>query len=170
MLPPKRFVRRQMRIRQHPTYRHRQLCTIVAIIRNLSKFETIFYRYHGKSPSPEHVDCAMRQDGCFFGALAIGKADTPVAPAISPLPPKASKAQYAYAAPLSRPPYGMAQYASHLGASHTVRCAPSSPNPPARCAFHRITAPSLARPFRVDTPLPRYRKYIDKVSTASVSI
>lgn len=159
-----------MRIRQHPTYRHRQLCTIVAIIRNLSKFETIFYRYHGKSPSPEHVDCAMRQDGCFFGALAIGKADTPVAPAISPLPPKASKAQYAYAAPLSRPPYGMAQYASHLGASHTVRCAPSSPNPPARCAFHRITAPSLARPFRVDTPLPRYRKYIDKVSTASVSI
>ncbi len=33
-----------MRIRQHPTYRHRQLCTIVAIIRNLSKFETIFYR------------------------------------------------------------------------------------------------------------------------------
>lgn len=159
-----------MRIRQHPTYRHRQLCTIVAIIRNLSKFETIFYRLPWQIAIARARRSRDAPRRVLFGALAIGKADTPVAPAISPLPPKASKAQYAYAAPLSRPPYGMAQYASHLGASHTVRCAPSSPNPPARCAFHRITAPSLARPFRVDTPLPRYRKYIDKVSTASVSI
>lgn len=159
-----------MRIRQHPTYRHRQLCTIVAIIRNLSKFETIFYRLPWQIAIARARRSRDAPRRVLFGALAIGKADTPVAPAISLLPPKAARAQYAYAAPLSRPPYGRAQYASHLGASHTVRCAPSLPNRPARCAFHRITASSLARPFRVDTPLPRYRKYIDKVSTASVSI
>lgn len=160
-----------MRIRQHPTYRHRQLCSIVAIIRNLSKFETIFYRL----PWQNVIARARRSRDApkrvlFFVALAIGKADTPVAPAISLLPPKAARAQYAYAAPLSRPPYGRAQYASHLGASHAVRCAPSSPDPPTRCAFHRITAPSLALPIRIDSPLPRYRNYIEKVSTASVSI
>lgn len=73
-----------MRIRQHPTYRHRQLCTIVAIIRNLSKFETIFYRLPWQIAIARARRSRDAPRRVLFGALAIGKADTPVAPAISP--------------------------------------------------------------------------------------
>ena len=67
-----------MRIRQHPTYRHRQLCTIVAIIRNLSKFETIFYRLPWQIAIARARRSRDAPRRVLFGALAIGKADTPV--------------------------------------------------------------------------------------------
>lgn len=57
-----------MRIRQHPTYRHRQLCSIVAIIRNLSKFETIFLSItmaNRHRPSTSIARCA--KTGAFWG-------------------------------------------------------------------------------------------------------
>lgn len=139
-----------MRIRQHPTYRHRQLCTIVAIIRNLSKFETIFYRLPWQIAIARARRSRDAPRRVLFGALAIGKPDTPVAPAISLLPPKAARAQYAYAAPLSRPPYGRAQYASHLGAQSACAVRISSHHCPiARAAHsHRFAIASIPKKYR----------------------
>ena len=160
MLPPKRFVRRQMRIRQHPTYRHRQLCTIVAIICNLSKFETIFYRL----PWQIAIARARRSRDAPRRVLFLWHW-------LSAKPIR----QWLRLSRSCRPrrqelntPTRRRYLARPTGGLNTRRI--WAPNPPALCAFHRITAPSLARPFRIDSPLPRYRKNIDKISTASVSI
>lgn len=128
-----------MRIRQHPTYRHRQLCTIVAIIRNLSKFETIFYRLPWQIAIARARRSRDAPRRVLFGALAI-----------SLLPPKAARAQYAYAAPLSRPPYGRAQYASHLGAQSACAVRISSHHCPiARAAHsHRFAIASIPKKYR----------------------
>ena len=119
-----------MRIRQPPTYRHRQLCTIVAIIRNLSKFETIFYRLPWQIAIARARRSRDAPRRVLFGALAIGKADTPVAPA--------------------RPPYGRAQYASHLGAQSACAVRISSHHCPiARAAHsHRFAIASIPKKYR----------------------
>ena len=123
-----------MRIRQHPTYRHRQLCTIVAIIRNLSKFETIFYRLPWQIAIARARRSRDAPRRVLFGALAIGKADTPVAPAISLLQPKAA----------------IAQYASHLGAQSACAVRISSHHCPiARAAHsHRFAIASIPKKYR----------------------
>ena len=104
-----------MRIRQHPTYRHRQLCTIVAIIRNLSKFETIFYRFRWQTAIARARRSRDAPRRVLFGALAIGKADTPGAPAIS----------LSLNTPTQRRYFANAQYASRFecGRSMNGRCA-----------------------------------------------